>query len=193
MSFFLLCLPIDCVTIFFSDIIGFTTIASTFEPLKVSNLLDRLYLRFDALAREHELFKIETIGDAYMCAGNLATNQDQDHVKRVAEFSKDAIRAAAETLIDEEDPSRGSVQIRVGFHCGPVVSNVVGSLNPRYGIFGDTVNVSSRMESTSEEGRVHCSKHAAELLMRQAPEMPVQLRGDTVVKGRGTMTTFWVN
>lgn len=182
----------DVVTIFFSDIVGFTTIAGQFEPLKVSKLLDRLYLKFDDLSRKHELFKIETIGDAYMCAANLAMDQDSDHVKRIALFAQDAIKAASKTLIDEDDPSFGYVKIRVGFHSGPVVSNVVGNLNPRYGVFGDTVNVASRMESNSEELRIHCSKASAKLLMTQAPEIKVRLRGETEIKGKGTMTTYWV-
>ncbi|CAJ1950025.1 unnamed protein product [Cylindrotheca closterium] len=182
----------DSVTIFFSDIVGFTKIASQFEPLKVSQLLDRLYHKFDDLSRKHELFKIETIGDAYMCAGNLATDQSGDHAKRIALFAKEAITAASETPIDEEDPSLGFIKIRVGFHSGPVVSNVVGNLNPRYGVFGDTVNVASRMESSSEVERIHCSKASARLLVRQAPEIPTTLRGYTALKGKGKMSTYWV-
>lgn len=183
----------DCVTIFFSDIVGFTTIASQVEPIKVSQMLDRLYLKFDKLAEKHDIFKIETIGDAYMCASNLAKDQSSDHVKRVALFSIDAIQAASETLIDVDDPSRGNVRIRVGFHSGPVVSNVVGSLNPRFGVFGDTVNVASRMESNSAEGRILCSRASATLLMSQAKEMIIELRGEIPVKGRGNMATYWVS
>jgi class 3 adenylate cyclase len=183
----------DIITIFFSDIVGFTTIAESLPPLKVANLLDQLYLKFDALARKHDLFKIETIGDAYMCASNLAKKQDIDHVKRIAEFAIDAVEAASQTLIDAEDPSRGNVVIRVGFHSGPVVSNVIGSMNPRYGIFGDTVNVSSRMESTSKPGQIHCSERSAHLLMKQARKMLVTRRGETKIKGKGTMTTYWIH
>jgi class 3 adenylate cyclase len=180
----------DCVTILFSDIIGFTTIASKVAPIKVSQLLDRLYHRFDTLTRKHDLFKIETIGDAYMCAGNLAKDQSSDHVNRVAMFAMDAIQAASGTLIDEEDPSMGYVHIRVGFHSGPVVSNVVGSLNKRFGVFGDTVNVASRMESNSEEGKVLCTKQSAMLLVSQGSDLLVRLRGEIPIKGRGKMTTI---
>jgi class 3 adenylate cyclase len=183
----------DIITIFFSDIVGFTTIAESLPPLKVANLLDQLYLKFDALAGKYDLFKIETIGDAYMCASNLAKKQDMDHVKRIAEFAIDAVEAASQTLIDAEDPSRGNVVIRVGFHSGPVVSNVIGSMNPRYGIFGDTVNVSSRMESTSKPGQIHCSERSAHLLMKQARKMLVTRRGETKIKGKGTMTTYWIH
>jgi serine/threonine protein kinase len=183
----------EIVTIFFSDIVGFTAIASSFPPLKVSSMLDRLYLKLDSLARKHDLFKIETIGDAYMCAANLAKDQSEDHVKRIAEFALEAVEAALKTPVDEDDPSMGNVCIRVGFHSGPVVSNVVGSLNPRYGIFGDTVNVSSRMESTSAAGQIHCSERSAHLLMKQAPKISVTKRGETEIKGKGVMTTYWVH
>lgn len=180
------------VTILFSDIVHFTNISQTMSPAKVCNMLDRLYLAFDELARKHEVFKVETIGDAYMGVTNLENNQDHDHVKRIAEFAIDAVEAAGNILIDEENPRKGYVRIRVGFHSGQVVSNVIGSLNPRFGLFGDTVNTASRMESNSISGKIHCSRQAAELLAEQAPEIPIWKRGKIGVKGKGEMVTFWV-
>lgn len=171
----------DCVTIFFSDIVGFTTISSTLPPRKVANLLDRLYQAFDKLSHQHDLYKVETIGDAYMCCANLVKDQD-DHVKRIAEFSVDAITAASLVRIDEDDPESKSVVIRVGFHSGPVVADVVGTRNPRFCLFGDTVNVASRMESSSQPGRIHCSKQSAQLLEEQCPSMPLTSRGKIHIK-----------
>jgi class 3 adenylate cyclase len=182
----------DCVTVVFSDIVGFTTISETFSALKVSNMLDRLYQAFDVLAGKHKVFKVETIGDAYMGVTNLDGTQFDDHVKCIALWAQDAIVAASKIPIDDEDLSRGCVRIRVGFHSGPVVSNVIGSLNPRYGLFGDTVNTASRMESNSVEGRIQCSHASAELLVQQAPDMPITVRGKIKVKGKGTMRTYWV-
>ena len=144
--------PYDPVTIFFSDIVGFTTISQTMPPEKVMAMLDDMYRRFDALVRRHGLFKVETIGDAYMCVGGIPEPQ-ADHTLRVAWFALDAINSAAEVPIDAGDP--GCVKFRVGFHSGSVVASVVGSVNPRYCLFGDTVNVASRMESNSLERRIN--------------------------------------
>ena len=182
----------EIVTIVFSDIVGLTTISEKFSPLKVSHMLDRLYTAFDSLANKHGVFKVETIGDAYMGVTNLEGNQFETHVKQIAEFAQDAIRAASQIQIDEDDPSMGYIQTRVGFHSGPVVSNVIGSLNPRYALFRDTVNTASRMESTSMPSKIHCSYASAQLLRSQAPEIPMHLRGMIKIKGKGKLKTYWV-
>ncbi|KAL7536037.1 hypothetical protein ACHAXR_008680 [Thalassiosira sp. AJA248-18] len=182
----------ECVTIFFSDIVGYTDMTSKMSPIKVSNMLDRLYLKFDELSRKHDIFKVETIGDAYMAVTNLIKDQS-DHTKRVAAFSVEALKAANETVFDEDDPSLGSVRIRVGIHSGPVVANVVGSRNLKFSIFGDTVNVASRMESNSLPNRIHSSERAARLLQKQDPNMPIRKRGTIEIKGKGPMRTVWIN
>lgn len=183
----------DMVTIFFSDIVGFTTICQDLPPIKISDLLDRLYSKLDALSHIHDVFKVETIGDAYMAVTNLTKDQASDHTKRIADFAVAAVSAANETPIDVDKPDQGCVQIRVGFHCGPVVTNVVGSRNPRYCLFGDTVNTAARMESHSAANRIHCSKEAAALLQVQHASMPLCSRGRISVKGKGEMFTYWVN
>ncbi len=182
----------EIVTVVFSDIVGFTTISQKFSPLKVAQMLDRLYQAFDTLCRKHHIFKVETVGDAYMGVTNLDGSAHDTHVKQVAEYAQDALQAASEILIDEDDPSLGYVQIRLGFHSGPVVSSVIGSLNPRYGLFGDTVNTASRMESNSMPGMIHCSNVSAHLLETQAPEIPLKLRGMIKIKGKGKMKTYWI-
>eukprot|EP00980_Cylindrotheca_fusiformis_P014252 scaffold3774_cov126-Cylindrotheca_fusiformis.AAC.2 len=180
------------VTIFFSDIVRFTDISRALPAVKVCDLLDRLYVAFDDLATKHGIFKVETIGDAWMGVTNLEGNQADSHAKRIAEFAMEAVEAAGDVLIDKDDPMAGYVNIRVGLHSGQVVSNVVGSLNPRYALFGDTVNTASRMESMSLGGMIQCSEAAASFLKRQAPKLPLRKRGKVAVKGKGSMTTFWV-
>ena len=209
----------DVVTIFFSDIVGFTEISSTMSPMQVSQMLGSLYEKFDELSQKHDVFKVETIGDAvslqrkvvvmmrahrewvishtflvpqYMAVTNLIKDQP-DHTKRIAAFAVDAIKAANATLLDKSDPDRGHVNIRVGFHSGPVVADVVGTRNPRYCLFGDTVNVASRMESLSLPNHIHCSERAAQLLKQQDPSRFTHPRGLVEVKGKGRIKTYWVD
>ncbi|KAL7539016.1 hypothetical protein ACHAWF_006271 [Thalassiosira exigua] len=183
----------DLATMFFSDIVGFTDVAAALTPDQVSDLLDRLYLKFDALSRKHDVFKIETIGDAYVGVCNLVKEQEYDHAKRVVEFAIDVMEAAGETPILPSDSGMGRVRLRVGVHCGPLVARVVGSLNPRYCVFGDTVNVTARMEGNSLPMRIHCSEAAAEVLRWQVPELKLIPRGAIPIKGKGEMKTYFVN
>eukprot|EP00980_Cylindrotheca_fusiformis_P024976 scaffold12839_cov119-Cylindrotheca_fusiformis.AAC.2 len=183
----------DMVTVFFSGIVGHAQLSANLPPRKLAILLNRLYTKFDALSQKHDVFRVETIGDAYMAVTNLATDQKKDHAKRIAEFAIDAIREANETLIDEEDPDKGHVNIRVGFHSGPVVADVAGTRNLRYCLFGDSVNTASMMESSSKTNRIHCSSASAEILAKQCPSLPVKSRGLIPINGKGEMQTCWVN
>lgn len=185
--------PIDCpeVTILFSDIVGFTKISSTIEPKEVMNMLGRLYDKFDALTTKHSLFKVETIGDAYMVAGGIFDGFD-DQAEKIALQGLAMIRAANEVLIKEDQPELGTIKIRVGCHTGPIIASVVGNLNPRFCLFGDTVNFASRMESTSIKQRFQCSKSSQKKLMAEAPHFVVEMRGVQEIKGKGKCTTYFI-
>jgi len=185
----------ECVTVFFCDIVGYTDLSAKLDAVQVMRLLERLYDKFDLAAEMCGMFKVETIGDAYVGATNLVHPQP-DHTKRVAQFAIAAVKLAQATLIDEEHPDKENnfVNIRVGFHCGSVVSSVMGRLNPRFCLFGDTINTASRMESHSERNCIHMSEQAASLLREQAPEMGkfIEARGMVPIKGKGLMPTSWL-
>lgn len=185
----------DCVTICRVDIVSFATLSSRLSPAKMSDVLDRLYERFDALSSKHGIFKVETIGDAFLCVSNLATKQEDDHAKRIAEFSIEAIQAANETLIDPSNPAMGHVEIRVGFHSGSATASVVGSRLPKFGIFGETISTASKMESNSKPGQIQCSRRSADLLKQQCRADITWLtpRGKIEIKGKGMMETFFVD
>ena len=182
----------DCVTVFFADVCSFTELAARMQPLSVANMLDRLYTVFDGLCQKHGLFKNETIGDAYLVTGNLIQDQGGDHCARVAAFALDVVAAAQQVLVDPGNPKAGYLHVRAGLHCGPIVATVVGTTNPRFCMFGDTVNTASRMESNSAPDKVTLSDEAAALLRVQCPSVMIASRGIVNVKGKGAQSLHWL-
>ncbi|GIL75015.1 hypothetical protein Vretimale_2499 [Volvox reticuliferus] len=183
----------ECVSIFFSDVVGYTDLCGQLQPGEVMDLVHRLYSRFDDLIRELRLFKVETVGDAYLAVANLRWPQPDDHARLMAQFAFAAVRAANSLLVHPERPELGTVHVRVGLHCGPVVGSVVGTLNRRYCLFGDAVNTAARMEHNSMADRVNCSAAFAALLRDQWPGgAKIVSRGILTVKGKGPMEAFWV-
>ena len=184
----------DCVTVFFSDIVNFTEMSNAMSPGDVMGMLDRLYSVFDDLTVRHGLFKVETIGDAYMVVGNLVSGTDwpqPDHASRIADFALAAVAAAQTVRVREGCDD--VVHIRAGFHSGPVVASVAGRVTPRYCLFGDTVNMASRMESTSQPDKIGLSAYAASLLCDRLDLVDrLQPRGMIDIKGKGRMETFWL-
>lgn len=189
----------DLVSILFTDIVGFTSIADKLPPRKIMDLLDRLFVQFDQLAEVYGVFKIDTAGDNWLGTTNLMS-QAPDHTSKLALFALEIVKIAETTLIDTdtlESPSR-TLNIRVGIHAGPVVTSVVGSLerNPKFCMFGSSVNLASRMESTSLPGRIQLSEVAAELVQEQNVELAKRQicpRPDKPdVKGKGIMQTYWL-
>lgn len=183
----------DCVTIFFSDIADSDYITSQLPRGKVVDLFDRLHRKLDALAADHDVFRVETVGDNYMAVTNLVKDQHNVHTKRIADFSIAAIAASKTIMIDMDDESKGPVRIRCGFHSGPVVADVVGVKNPRYCLLGDTVNMASLMESKSMANRIQCTVTSVRLLKQQHSSIKVLSRGMVPIKGKGVIDTYWVD
>lgn len=182
------------LTLLLTDIVGYTELCDKLGPKAVTEMLNRFYHKLDKLVTKHRLYKIETIGDAYFAVGGMLVENDHDHCARIIAFGEEAIQAAKETSIALEGLDNATnINIRIGVHSGACVGAVVGSLNPKFSLYGDTVNVVSRIETTGKPDSIHVSSDAAELLRRQNPGMGKNLhfRGSTKLKGKGYMQTYW--
>eukprot|EP00117_Sycon_ciliatum_P003398 scpid21713/ scgid8212/ Guanylate cyclase soluble subunit beta-2 len=152
----------DKVTILFSDIKGFTNICGQAQPLQVVRMLHEVYMRFDHLVAAHKVYKVETIGDAYMVVGGLP-EMCEDHAQRIACQALD-MQAEAKKVLSPH--TREPLEIRVGIHSGTVMAGVVGQRMPRYCLFGNNVNIASRTESTGEAGKIHITQSTYNYIKR---------------------------
>ncbi|KAL7853519.1 hypothetical protein AOLI_G00203630 [Acnodon oligacanthus] len=180
----------DNVTLYFSDIVGFTTISANSEPIEVVDLLNDLYTIFDAIIGNHDVYKVETIGDAYMVASGVPVRNGNRHAVEIANMALDILSAVG-TFKMRHMPDV-PVRIRIGLHTGSCVAGVVGLTMPRYCLFGDTVNTASRMESTGMPYRIHVSHTTVNILLDLKEGYKVELRGRTELKGKGMEETYWL-
>ncbi|XP_062584910.1 atrial natriuretic peptide receptor 1-like [Saccostrea cucullata] len=179
----------QCVTIYFSDIVGFTSISAASTPMQVVDLLNDLYTCFDTVIENFDVYKVETIGDAYMVVSGLPLRNGNEHVTEIAKMSV-AILDNVKDFRIRHLPDM-SLQARIGIHSGPVCAGVVGKQMPRYCLFGDTVNTASRMESNGEAMKIHISSATQNLLVSNDSFLLVE-RGPIAIKGKGNMTTYWL-
>ncbi|KAL0882907.1 hypothetical protein ABMA27_016416 [Loxostege sticticalis] len=179
----------DAVTIFFSDIVGFTTISATSTPMEVINMLNMLYRLFDEQIMEYNVYKVETIGDAYMVVSGLPQRNGNRHASEIADMSLSLMRSLEGASVPHrpDEPLR----IRAGVNTGPCVAGVVGTTMPRYCLFGDTINTASRMESTGEAMKIHISQSTKKAL-DEIGNYEVESRGIIDIPGKGSMETFWL-
>uniref|UniRef100_A0AAV2J2J5 Guanylate cyclase n=1 Tax=Knipowitschia caucasica TaxID=637954 RepID=A0AAV2J2J5_KNICA len=180
----------DQVTIYFSDIVGFTTISSLSDPIEVVDLLNDLYSLFDAVLSNHDVYKVETIGDAYMVASGLPKRNGNKHAAEIANMSLNILSSVG-TFRMRHMPDI-PVRIRIGIHSGPCVAGVVGLTMPRYCLFGDTVNTASRMESTGLPYRIHVNLTTVKILRSLNEGYKIDVRGKTELKGKGIEETYWL-
>ena len=176
------------VTVLFTDFVGFTSYSQDLEPEELVNSVDYYFSKFDEIVSDHGLEKIKTIGDAYMCAGGLP-EPDATHVDRIIEVAFKFIRFLEDSK-SEMKQNITSFDVRIGLNTGPVVAGVVGTRKFAYDIWGDTVNVASRMESNSEPGRINVSQNTYELIKHK---YDCEYRGEIKVKNHGKMKMYFVN
>ena len=158
--------------------------ASGKDPRELVAFLNRVFSVIDGLVEKHGLEKIKTIGDAYMVAAGVPDPRP-DHIQAVADFALELLEALREVTDEAGQP----VQLRLGMHSGPVVAGVIGEKKFAYDLWGDTVNIASRMERTGEPGRIHLTASTKELL---GPGYRFEGCGAIEVKGKGEMDTCFL-
>ncbi|XP_063615713.1 uncharacterized protein LOC134788841, partial [Penaeus indicus] len=170
----------SAITIYFSDIVGFSEMANQSTPMQVISLMNVLYKMFDSRIDCYDVYKIETIGDAYMVASGLHMREEgKDHAAEVAAMAIDLLHGTENFVIPHMPGER--LQIRIGIHTGPAVAGVIGTKMPRYCLFGDSVNLAAKIEATGLPFKIHISQDTKDCLDRVGGFI-VKLRGELEIK-----------
>ena len=172
------------VTVMFADLVGFTALASRISSFEMVRLLDDIFSAFDEIAGAEGLEKIKTIGDAYMVVGGLPQPR-LDHAEVVAEVALRMLEHIAKSYQGYEFP----IQIRIGIHSGPAIAGIIGRHKFSYDLWGDTVNIASRMESHGSPGRIQLTAETHELIQSK---FDFEQRSEIEVKGKGRMATWFL-
>jgi adenylate cyclase len=172
----------DEVTVLFADIVDFTQMSATAHPVEVVNFLNEVFSSFDLLAERHGLEKIKTIGDAYMVAAGLPEPRE-DHTEAIVAFAIDMLASLEGVTGLDGSP----IRLRVGINTGPVVAGVIGRQKFIYDLWGDAVNVASRMESNGLTNQIQVTEAVKKKLDGR---YTFDVRDPIPIKGKGMMTTY---
>ena len=175
----------DEVTILFADIVDFTALSAQMTPTELVNLLNQIFSSFDRLAEHHGLEKIKTVGDGYLVVGGLPIPKP-DRAEAIARMALDMQREVSRFRRSNDGKP---FQLRIGINTGPVVAGVIGMKKFSYDLWGDAVNVASRMESQGEPGKIQVTVSTYEQLRGK---YRFEHRGSIPIKGKGTMDTYWL-
>ncbi len=172
------------VTVLFADLVGFTRMSEQLPPAELVAMLNKIFSMFDQLAEKHGLEKIKTIGDEYMAASGLPMPRP-DHAEAMAEMALDML-----AVIERFNAKRNrGVRIRIGMNCGPVTAGIIGTKKFAYDLWGDTVNIASRMESHGIANAIQVTEATYKRLRHK---YAFQRRGIIHVKGKGALCTYFL-
>lgn len=173
----------ESVSILFSDICGYTDLSSRTSCQDMMEMLDTMFSGFDDICKRHEVYKVETIGDAYMIISGH--DGSDDHADRLVKVARDMLSSIKGLRLRGEP-----IRIRIGINSGSVKSGIVGKIRRRFCIFGDTVNVSSRMESTGLPGTIQVTAETYNMLSDKVKGLFIVQRVEKEIKGKGPMSTY---
>lgn len=177
----------DSASILFADFKGFSQFAEKLLPEELVKTVDYYFSGFDKIVDKYGLEKIKTVGDAYMCAGGLPF-QTADHAVKIVQAAMEMINFVNHEKARSSGKAYG-LEVRIGINTGPVVAGVVGTRKFAYDIWGDAVNIASRLEATSEPGRINISE---ETYSRIKDHIECEYRGELEVKNRGSLRMYFV-
>ena len=188
----------ETASVLFMDLVGFTTLASIAPPKQLVYLLDAIFQKADEVVEQYGLEKIKTIGDGYLAVANV-TSPLVEHQKATALAALQLLETMKDFTVNIPNDlgdtnwitNMNEIEIRIGIHTGEVVAGIIGKNKYTYDLWGDAVNIASRMESNSEPGRINISEQFAKSI-ESYPEFSLIPRGEITIKGKGTMNTFWL-
>ena len=173
------------VTVLFADIVGFTQLSAKLSPRQLVGMLNDVFGKFDELAIQFKLEKIKTIGDCYMIVGGVP-DRSVTHCQQVADFAIAAIKCVEDYAVE----SNYDLKIRIGIHTGTVVAGIVGKQKYSYDLWGDVVNIASRMESSGSANKIHITESVK---IRLADDYNFVEMGTVDLKGKGITNSFYLS
>ena len=177
------------VTIFFSDVVGFTRISAAGTAIDVVNMLNMMYTVFDDISAAYDVYKVATIGDAYFVASGVPVSNGDRHAAEICKMALSLLEAVSNFPIPHLPEE--TLKLRIGIHTGSCVAGVAGTKMPRYLLFGDTIDIASRMESNGESMKIHISP-TTENLLQQNGQFNLEPRDPTYIQGLGQTQTYWL-
>ena len=176
----------SATSILFADFVGFTNLVENSDPGELLETLNTFFSGFDRIISKHNVLKVKTVGDCYMCVGGIPSQQ-KTHAQEVCAAAIDLLKFVEGTNIQFEALGKPCWELRIGIHSGPVIAGTTGST---FDIWGDSVNIAARLESSSESGKIHISGKTKDYLEDAGSFSP---RGDVELKNKGAWSTFFLD